>query len=107
MRGRTIVILVVLLVMGAVAAGSKFAGVKEDLRRQREAIDRQWSRVEGALQRRADVIPGLVEPIKTVGRHASRLPEIEAARNKLAAARGPEEKVRANRELSLALARLL
>jgi LemA protein len=42
-----------------------------------------------------------------VDRHDSLLPEIDAARAKLAAAHGPEEKVRANRELSLALAKLL
>ena len=107
MRARTTQILVAILLVAAVAAGSKFAGVKEDLRRQREGIDRQWSRVEAALQRRSDVIPSLVEPVKTVDRQASVLPEIDAARGRLAAAHGPEEKVRANRELSLALARLL
>lgn len=107
MRPKKILILAVLLAMGAVAAGSKFVGVKEDLKRQREAIDRQWSRVEAALQRRSDRIPGLVEEVKYTDRRGTVLPEITAARNKLAAARGPEEKVRANRVLSLAIARLL
>ena len=107
MRARTIKILLLVLAIATVAAGSKFVGVREDLQRQREAIDRQWSRVETALQRRADVIPSVVEPVKTVDRHASLLPEIAVARGRLAAAHGPEEKVRANRELSLALAKLL
>jgi len=107
MRARTVLILAVLLAMGAVAAGSKFVGVKEDLQRQREGIDRQWARVDAALQRRADVIPNLVEQVQDSDRRGSILPEITAARNSLASAHGPEEKVRANRELSLAIARLL
>ena len=107
MRPKKILIVVGLLAMGAVAAGSKFVGVKEDLKRQRQAIDRQWSRVDAALQRRSDTIPTLVEQVKYTDRRGTILPEIAAARNKLAAATGPEEKVRANRELSLAIARLL
>ena len=63
MRARSVQIIVLALAIATVAAGSKFVGVKEDLRRQREAIDRQWSRVETALQRRADVIPSLVEAV--------------------------------------------
>jgi LemA protein len=106
-RPKTIPILLLILVVAALGAGSKFLGVKEDLQRQRQGIDHQWSRVETALQRRSDVIPSLVEPLKPVDRQTSLLAEIDSARGKLAAAHGPGEKVRANRELSLALAKLL
>jgi LemA protein len=106
MRRRTVLTLTV-VAMGLVAAGIKFVAVKEDLQRQRDAINEQWARVEAALHRRADVIPTMLEPLEKQGRHAAVLPEINAARGRLAAAHGPEEKVRANRELSLAVARLL
>jgi len=106
-RRKTIPILLLVLVIAGLSAGSKFIGVKEDLQRQRHGIDLQWSRVEAALQRRSDAIPSLIEPLKPVDRQASLLAEIDGARSKLASAHGAEEKVRANRELSLALAKLL
>lgn len=106
MRGKTAAILLVLIAAAALAGRSKYAGVKEDLARQREAIAAQWSNVEAALERRADAIPHLIEPVKN-GVADSVLRELAATRAKLASARGPEEKIRANRELSQVLAKLL
>ena len=106
MRGKITAILLVLIAAAALAGGNKYAGVKEDLARQRETIAAQWSSVEAALERRADAIPHLIEPVKK-GLADSVLHELAAARTKLASAPGPEEKIRANRELSLVLAKLV
>jgi len=106
MRGKTMAIMLLLIAAAALVGGNKFAGVKEDLARQRETIAAQWSSVEAALERRADVIPHLIEPVKK-GIDDGVLRELSATRAKLASAREPEEKIRANRELSVALGKLM
>jgi len=106
MRAKSAVFLAAALAVLGAAVGSKLIGIKRELAAQREEIQQHWARVEAALQHRADAIPHVIA-LLAAGEHSAAVPEIEAARAKLAQARGPEEKIRANRELSLALARLL
>jgi LemA protein len=73
-----------------------------------EAVDGSWAQVENVLQRRADLIPNLVETVKGYAAHEKEVfTNIANARAKLAGARGPEEASKANEELSSALSRLL
>ena len=58
-----LIVVAVLLLVG-MGACSKFVGVRNDLVTQREAINAAWSTVDVALQRRADLIPNLVETVK-------------------------------------------
>jgi LemA protein len=75
---------------------------------QREEVDGSWAQVENVLQRRADLIPNLVETVKGYAAHEKEVfTNIANARAKLAGARGPEEASKANEELSSALSRLL
>ena len=108
MRWKSAAILVLAAGAAAFAARYEFQSMRDDLARQRNGIAEHWSRVEAALDRRAAAIPTLLEP---VGKHSSSNPallgEIAAARSLLAAAQGPQEKIRANRVLSLSIARLL
>jgi LemA protein len=101
-----IVILVVVLLV--VVAGSRFVGIRNDLVTQREAINGQWSQVDVALQRRADLIPNLVETVKGFAKHETEVfKNIADARAALVSGRTPQEKIAANNELSGALSRLL
>jgi LemA protein len=47
-----------------VIVGGKFVSVRNDLVTQREAVASQWSDVDVAMQRRADLIPNLVNTVK-------------------------------------------
>ena len=60
--------LAVLLLVG-MGACSKFVDVRNDLVTQREAVTASWSTVDIALQRRADLIPNLVETVKGFAAH--------------------------------------
>lgn len=100
MRAR---ILLGALAIAALAAGFKFVAVKQDLARQRHLIDEQWARVEAAMLKRADGVPMMLLHANVA--HDPK--ELDAETKRLVAARGPEEKIRANRELSLALAKVL
>src|SRR5436309_13681435 len=102
-----LVILGVLLLVGLMF-GAKFVSVRNDLAVQNEAIAGAWAQVDVALQRRADLIPNLVNTVKGFAGHEKAvIDSITAARAALGGARTPQEKIAANTQLDSALSRLL
>jgi LemA protein len=72
------------------------------------AVNEKWGQVQNVLQRRADLIPNLVQSVKGYAAHEKEIFEyVAAARAKLAGARNPEDVMKANAEVSSALSRLL
>src|SRR5512133_2672021 len=105
---KTALIIVLVLVIVGVAAGGKFVSVRNELVEKREAINAQWAQVDVALQRRADLIPNLVETVKGFAKHETEVfTAIANARAALVSGRTPQEKIAANDQLSGALSRLL
>ncbi len=97
------VVLLVLLVLGG-----SLAGVYNRLVTRNEQVKNAWAQVQNVLQRRADLIPNLVETVKGYAAHEKEIFETVAeARSKLAGATGPREAAAANAGLNAALARLL
>lgn len=73
-----------------------------------ENVNGKWSQVENQLQRRADLVPNLVETVKgAAAQERQVIQSVTDARAKLAGAQGPAAKAEANSELSGALSRLL
>lgn len=106
MKALLIVLGVLLLV--ALFVGAQAKNTYNDLYAQREAINGQWSQVDVALQRRADLIPNLVETVKGFAKQEKEIMEAVAnARAGLLNARGPQEKIEANGRLDSAIGRLL
>jgi LemA protein len=105
---KPVLIIILVLVVIGVAAGGKFVSVRNDLVTQREAVNAQWSQVDVALQRRADLIPNLVATVKGFAAHETEVfKNIADARAALGGARTPAEKIQANDQLQSALSRLL
>lgn len=103
----TLIVIGVLVLM-LLFMGGKYVGVRNDLATQQEAVKLQWSDVEGALQRRADLIPNLVSTVKGFAAHETEVyKDIADARAALINGRTPQEKIAANDQLSGALSRLL
>lgn len=103
-------LVIVSLVLAAIVllAGGKYVSSRNDLVREREAVDAQWSQVDVVLQRRADLIPNLVATVKGIAQHETEVfKDIADARSALAGGRSPQEKIQANQQLDGALARLL
>lgn len=101
------IILGVLLLAGLVIGG-KAASVNNELVAQREAVNAAWAQVEVALQRRADLVPSLVETVKGfAAQERAVFEEVAQARAALLGARTPAEKIAANQGLDTALGRLL
>jgi LemA protein len=102
-----LVILVVLLIV-ALILGSSFVGRRNQMAIKREAVNAAWSQVDVVLQRRADLIPNLVQTVKGFAVHEEQVfSEIAQARSALIGARTPADKITANGALDSALSRLL
>jgi LemA protein len=102
-----LVILAILVVI-ALLLGSSFIGRRNTMAVQREAVNAQWAQVDVDLQRRADLIPNLVETVKGFAQHEEEVfGEIARARSALIGARTPTDKIAANGALDSALSRLL
>lgn len=98
-----IVIIVILLIFGGMYVSAKNNMVTKD-----EAIKSQWRQVDVVLQRRADLIPNLVETVKGfAGQEQKVFGDIAAARSRLLSAAPPAEKIAANQAMDSALGRLL
>ncbi|HEU4401518.1 MAG TPA: LemA family protein [Candidatus Polarisedimenticolia bacterium] len=101
-------IVVVIIVAGLLLAGLSLAGVYNRLVTQNEQIDAAWAQVQNVLQRRADLIPNLVETVKGYAAHEKEIFEsVAEARSRLAGATSPREAAAANAGLTAALGRLL
>ena len=104
-KGLIVVIILVLLV---VWIGGTFVGHRNEMVRKREAVNSAWSQVDVVLQRRADLIPNLVETVKGYATQEQKVfGDIAAARAALIGAKTPQDKIAANGQLDSALGRLL
>jgi LemA protein len=100
-------ILVVILVVGLICFG-QYVGVKNTLVSKNEAVKSAWSQVDVVLQRRADLIPNLVETVKAYAKQEQTVfGDIAKARSALLSAGSPQDKIAANNQLDGAIGRLL
>src|SRR3979490_762546 len=105
---KAILIVVIVLVLAGLAFGGKFVGIRNNLVTEKEAVNAAWSQVDVALQRRADLIPNLVQTVKGYAKHEETIMTAVAnARSALLGAKTPQEKIAANTQLDGALGRLL
>jgi LemA protein len=73
-----------------------------------QSVNEKWSQVENQYQRRADLIPNLVETVKGYAAHESKVfTEVTEARSRWASAKTPDEKIKAAGEMDSALSRLM
>ncbi|MFN9264242.1 MAG: LemA family protein [Acidobacteriota bacterium] len=104
---------IALIILGVLVAilllfGMSDVGTRNDLVVQRNAVEAAFAQVETALQRRADLIPNLVETVKGfASQEKDVIASVANARAALSGARTPAEKISANGQLDGALSRLL
>jgi LemA protein len=101
-------ILVITIVVLVLLSFGKYVSVKNTLVAKNEAVKSTWSQVDVVLQRRADLIPNLVETVKGIAKQEQTVfGEIARARSELLSASTPADKIAANQRLDGALGRLL
>jgi LemA protein len=97
-----VLVLIVLMLFG------QYVGVKNTLVSKNEAVKASWSQVDIVLQRRADLIPNLVETVKGYAQQeVTVFGDIAKARSALLSAQTPSDKIAANGQLDGAIGRLL
>src|ERR1035438_3471403 len=102
-----VVIIVVVGLIGLVFFG-QYVSAKNTLVAKNEAVKSAWSQVDIVLQRRADLIPNLVETVKGYAKQEQTVfGDIAKARSALLSAGSPQEKIAANGQLDGAIGRLL
>src|SRR6201997_4069453 len=105
--GRGLIVLIILALIALVFFG-QYVGVRNTLVSKNEAVKSSWSQVDIVLQRRADLIPNLVETVKGYAKQEQTVfGEIAKARSALLSAGTPQQKIAANGQLDGALGRLL
>src|SRR6202165_3709503 len=98
-----LVVLIVLVVI-VLMLGSSFISRRNQMAIKREAVNAAWAQVDVVLQRRADLIPNLVETVKGFATQEQVVfGEIARARSALLSAHSPAEKIAANGQLDSAL----
>jgi LemA protein len=103
-----VVIVIIVLALVAFIAFGQYVSVRNTLVTKNEAVKAAWSQVDIVLQRRADLIPNLVETVKGYAQQEQTVfGDIAKARSALLSAGTPSDKIAANQQLDGALGRLL
>lgn len=96
-----IVVIVAVVIMGAIGSYNRLVSLEEN-------VNNKWSQVENNLQRRADLIPNLVETVRGFAIHEQdAIKAVADARAKLGGNISAEQRMEVENELSGALSRLL
>ena len=111
MKKGTIIGLVILavLVLGAFMVGGSYITARNQMVDKDQAAQQAFSQVDIAMQRRADLIPNLVETVKGYAKQETTVfGDIANARaGLLRAGASPQDKINANNQLDGAIGRLL
>jgi LemA protein len=100
-------VLIVLVLIALIFCGM-YVSRRNQMVVKNEAVKSEWAQVDVVLQRRADLIPNLVETVKGyAAQEQTVFHDIAAARSALMGAQTPQDKIAANGQLDNALSRLL
>src|SRR5258708_26524548 len=101
-------IVVIILVLIALFVFGQYVSVRNTLVAKNESVKAAWSQVDIVLQRRADLIPNLVNTVKGYAQQeVTVFSDIANARARLLSANTPADKIAANGQLDGALGTLL
>jgi LemA protein len=101
-------IIAAVVILFVVILASMYISRRNQMVAMKENVDQAWSQVDVVIQRRADLIPNLVQTVKGYATHEQTVfDDIAKARAALGGARTPSDRIAANDQLSGALSRLL
>jgi LemA protein len=105
---KALIVVVVIIAVLLFAIGGSYVSARNQMVTKNESVKAAWSQVDIVLQRRADLIPNLVQTVKGFAQQEQTVfGDIAKARSTLLSAAGPSEKIAANQQLDGALGRLL
>lgn len=100
----TLIVIVAIIAIGGITIASTYNGMLT----KSEGVDGKFANIDNELQRRANLVPNLVNTVKGYAKQEQEIfNSVTDARSKLAGAKTIEDKSNANTELTNALNRLL
>jgi len=105
---KRLLIVIVVLAIVALALGGMYVGRRNQMVIKSQTVTASWAQVDVVLQRRADLIPNLVETVKGyAAQEQTVFGDIAKARSALLGAQTPAGRIAANAQLDGAIGRLL
>lgn len=105
---KAVLVVLAVVVVIALILGSSFIGRRNQMAIKKEAVNAAWAQVDVVLQRRADLIPNLVETVKGFATQEQTVfGEIAKARAAYLSAGTPAEKIAANSQIDGAMVKFL
>ena len=105
---KALIAVVAIIAVVALMVGSTYVSQRNAMVALNEQVKSNWSEVDVNLQRRADLIPNLVETVKGyAAQEQTVFGDIAKARSALLGAQTPQDKIAANGQLDGAIGRLL
>ena len=106
--GKTLLVVIGALAFIVLIIVMWFIGTYNSLVTADQSVNEKWSQVENQYQRRADLIPNLVETVKGYATHESKVfIDVAEARSQWASAKTQGEKIKAAEGMDSALSRLM
>src|SRR5271155_3909759 len=97
---KTGVVVLIVLVVVALMVGGAYVGRRNQMVMKNEAVKSNWAQVDVVLQRRADLIPNLVETVKGfAAQEQTVFDDIAKARTQYMNAQTPADKIQASNQL--------
>jgi LemA protein len=108
MNMKSVIVVLVVVALIALGVGGMYVGRRNVMVQKNETVKSAWAQVDVVLQRRADLIPNLVETVKGfAAQEQTVFHDIASARSALLGAQTPADKIAANGQLDNAIGRLL
>jgi LemA protein len=105
---KKLLVVIAALAVVALGFGGMYIGRRNQMVVKSQAVTAAWAQVDVVLQRRADLIPNLVETVKGIAAQEQTVfGDIAKARSALLGAQTPADRIAANGQLDGALGRLL
>jgi LemA protein len=105
---KAVIAVIAIIVLLVAFVGGAYVSTKNHLVTLDEQVKSNWAQVDVVLQRRADLIPNLVNTVKGFAAHEETVyADIANARAALLGAKTPTDKIAANGQLDGAIGRLL
>lgn len=104
-KGWAVLGVIVLLI---VIVGGMYVSARNQMVRKNETVKSDWAQVDVVLERRADLIPNLVETVKGIAaQEVTVFTAVANARANLMNAQTPKDKIAANGQIDSALVKVL
>ena len=105
---KAVAAIIAVLVIVALIFGGSYISHRNQMVTLNETVKSNWAQVDVVLQRRADLIPNLVETVKGIVAHEETVfDDVAKARANLLGAQTPAEKIAANGQLDGAMVKFL